>query len=176
MVALQATVHDGGVSLLRDTLLGDLGVDPFGKAPHLRADLAKFHRGGGVVLDGVLECLVEVAIVQEDVGVVVPPVEVALDRLDGLNDTVQLLISGQDDESAVGTRLASVGLEAAFDKDLVILFADFPTSARWSMGQSWGVTGEGGSPYSWRGSSGHEHAPWGVWMPHKEDEDEDNDD
>jgi hypothetical protein len=57
---------------------------------------------------------------------VVPAVEVALDGLDGLDDTFQLLVSGQDDEGTVGAGLGGVGFETAFDKDLVILLADFP--------------------------------------------------
>jgi hypothetical protein len=109
VVAFQAAVHDGGVALLCDTLLGDLGVDPVGEAPHVGADLTKLDGGGCVVLDGILEGLVEVAIVEEDVGVVVPAVEVALDGLDGLNDTIQLLVPGQDDEGTVGPGLGRVG-------------------------------------------------------------------
>lgn len=49
----------------------------------------------------------------------------ALNRLDGLYNTVQLFISGEDDEGAVGSGLGSVGLETAFDKDLVVFLADF---------------------------------------------------
>lgn len=63
VIALKAAVHDGGVSLLGNALLGDLGIDPFGKTPHVRADLAKLDRGRGIVLDGVLEGLVEVAVI-----------------------------------------------------------------------------------------------------------------
>lgn len=125
MVALQSTVHDSSVTLLRDALLGNLGIDPFREAPHLGANLAKFDRSRGVVLDSVLECLVEVAIVQEDVGVMVPAVEVALDRLDGLDDTIKLLVSCQNNKGTVGTGLAGVGLETTFDKDFIVLFADF---------------------------------------------------
>lgn len=125
MVALQSTVHDSSVTLLRDALLGNLGIDPLREAPHLRANLAKLDRSRGVVLDSVLECLVEVAIVQEDVGVMVPAVEVALDRLNGLDDTIKLLVSCQNNKGTVGTGLAGVGLETTFDKDFIVLFADF---------------------------------------------------
>ena len=126
MVTFKAAVHDGGVALLGDALLGDLGVDPFREAPHLRADLAKLDGGGCVVLDGVLEGLVEVAVVEEDVGVVVPAIEVALDGLDGLDNTIQLLVPGQDDKGAVGPGLGGVGFQAALDEDLVVLLTDFP--------------------------------------------------
>lgn len=153
VVALQATVHDGSVSLLRDTLFGDLGINPLREAPHLRADLAKLHRGGGVVLDGILEGLVEVAIVQEDVWVVIPAVEVALDRLDRLDYTIKLLVPGQDDENAVGARLGGIGLEAAFDEDLVVFLADFPVGRNkgqwaklWSMTDGGAYLIAGGAP------------------------------
>lgn len=125
MVALETTIHDCGVSLLRNAFLGDLGIDPFGKAPHFGTDLAKLNRSRRVVLDDILEGLIEVAVIQEDVWVVVPAVEVTLDGLDGLNDTVQFLIPGEDDEGAIDPGLGCVWLEAALDEDLVVLFADF---------------------------------------------------
>lgn len=125
MVTFQTTVHDGSITLLGNALLGDLGVDPVGEPPHIRTDLAKFNRGRGIVLDGIFEGLVEVAIVEEDIWVVVPAVEVTLNGLDRLNDTFQLLVSGEDNEGAVGSGLGGIGLETAFDKNLVVLFADF---------------------------------------------------
>ena len=138
MITLKATVHDGGVSLFRNALLGNLGVDPIGISPHLRANLAELDRGRGVVLNDLLEGGIEISIVQEDVRVVVPSVEVALDGLDGLDHTVQLLVSGEDDEGAVDTGLARIGFEAALDKDLVVLFADLsvhrPTLAKRKRG------------------------------------------
>jgi hypothetical protein len=88
MIALQPAIHDGGVTLLRDTFLGHLGVDPFRVTPHLGADLAELDGRRGIVAHNILECLVEVAVVKEDVGIVVPPVEVALDGFDGLNYAV----------------------------------------------------------------------------------------
>lgn len=134
MVTFKAAVHDGGVALLRDAFLGNLGVDPFRKPPHVRADLAKLDGGGCVILDGILEGLIEVAVVEEDVGVVVPAIEVALDGLDGLDDTVQLLVPGQDDESSVGPGLGRVGFQAALDEDLVVFLADFSVTVRVSGG------------------------------------------
>lgn len=69
--------------------------------------------------------VVELAIVEEDVGVVVPAVEVTLDRLDGLDDAVELFIPGENDKGGIGSRLAGVGLEASGDEDLVVLLAYF---------------------------------------------------
>lgn len=145
MVTFQAAVHDGSIALLRNALLGDLGVDPFGESPHFRPNLAEFDGGRRIVLHRVFKGLVEVAIIEEDVWVVVPSVEVTLDGLDGLDDTIQLFVSGENDEGAVGSGLRGVGLEAAFHKDLVVFLTNF--SARRGCGlvlvhrrRLWGLT------------------------------------
>lgn len=39
-----------------------------------------------IIPDSVFEFLVEIGIVQEDVGVIPPPIEMSLDRFDGLDD------------------------------------------------------------------------------------------
>lgn len=126
MVALHAAVHDGIVALLPDTFLGDLGVDPVRVSPHVRANLAKLDLARRVVADGIAKVLVEVAIVEEDIGVVVPVVEVALDRLERLDDAVELRVAGEHDEGGIGARLAGVGLGAARNEHLVVLFTDPP--------------------------------------------------
>lgn len=155
MVALHAAVHNGVVSLLVDALLGDLGVNPVRVPPHIRTNLAKLDVGLGVVLDRVHKGLVEVAIVEEDVGVVVPPVEVALDRLHGLDNTIQLLVSREHDKGGIGAGLAGIWLEASGNEHLVVLFTDFsvettqsahaPREGPWGTGRS--------SPYCWWGAS-----------------------
>ena len=126
VVALHSTIHDGVVSLLVDTLLGNLGINPVGVTPHVRSNLAKLDAGGGVVLDRLLESIVEVAIVEENIRVVVPAVEVTLDRLHRLDNTIQLLVSCEDDKGGVGAGLAGVRFETSRHKHLVVLFADFP--------------------------------------------------
>lgn len=68
----------------------------------------------------------------------VPAVEVALDRLDGLDDTVQLLVPGQDDEGTVGPGLGRVGFQAALDEDLVVFLTDFPVGAEGQVSSSFG--------------------------------------
>ena len=57
-----------------------------------------------------------------------PAVEVALDGLDGFDNPVEFLVSGENDESAIGPRLIYLFLrvEASVDKNLVMFFADFP--------------------------------------------------
>src|SRR4051812_9246728 len=59
VVALQPTIHDSGVSLFGDALLGHLGVDPVGVAPHFGAYLAELNRSRRVVSYNILESLVE---------------------------------------------------------------------------------------------------------------------
>lgn len=88
MVALKSTIHDGSISLLRDTFLGDFGIDPVGITPHLGANLAKLNRSRGVITDRVLEGLVEIPIVKENVWVMIPSVEMSLYRFDGLDDAI----------------------------------------------------------------------------------------
>ena len=105
MVTFHATVHDSRITLLSHALLCDLRVNPVGETPHRVVDFAEFNGSTGVVLDSSLEIIVEIAIVQEHVGVVIPAVEVALDRLDGLDNTIQLLIPREDDKGGVGPGL-----------------------------------------------------------------------
>lgn len=130
VITLHATVHDGGVALLSNALLGYVDVDPVGEAPHARVNLSKLDGGAGVVANHLLEGRVEIAIVQEDVWVMEPSVEMSLDRLERLKNTLELLVACEDDKSGIGARL--VHLECwvltARDKDLVMFLADFPTS------------------------------------------------
>lgn len=126
MVALEAAIHDSIIALLGDAFLGDLGVDPVGETPHLGTNLAKLDIARGVVSHGLLESLVELAVVEENIGVVEPPIKVTLDRLEGLQNTIQLLVSGEDDKGGIGAGLRVVGLLAAGQEDLVVLFANFP--------------------------------------------------
>ena len=128
MIAFQSTIHDGGISLLGDAFLGHFGIDPVGVPPHLGADLAKLDGGRGVVGHDVFERLVELAVVEEHVRVMIPAVEMALDGLDGLDDTFQLLVSREDDEGSIGSGPAGVGFQAARDEYFVVVFADFSVS------------------------------------------------
>jgi len=125
MITLQTTIHDGRVSLLGNAFLPNLGIKPVGITPHVMVNLAELDSSRRVVLDSVPEGGVEFLVVEEDVGVVIPSVEVAFNRLDGLDHAIQLLVSREDDKDTVGTRFASVGLAAADLENLVILFADF---------------------------------------------------
>lgn len=128
MITLHTAVHDGGITLFPDAFLGHIVVNPVREAPHGGVDFAEFDIRADVLTDLVFEGRVEIAIVQEDVWVVEPSVEVSLNRLERLNHTFEFLITGEDDESGVGARL--VGLKGRVlttcDEDLVVLFADFP--------------------------------------------------
>jgi len=128
VVTLHTTVHDGSITLFSDALLGHVVVNPVGEAPHAGIDFAELDVRADVLTDLVFEGRVEVAIVQEDVWVVEPSIEVSLNRLERLQHTFEFLVTGEDDESGVGARL--VDLEGwvltACDEDLVVFFADFP--------------------------------------------------
>ena len=127
VVRFHATVHNSSITLLGDTLLRNSWVYPVGEAPHAGINLSKLNSSTGVVHDGLLEVVVEVAIVQEDVWVMIPPVEVALNGLDGLEDTVKLLVSGQHNEGCVRLWFRAIWDCTAGHKDLVVLLADFPS-------------------------------------------------
>ncbi len=125
VITLHTAVHDGRVALLGDALLGHAVVDPVGITPHAGVNLAKFDRRAGVLGDGLLEGRVEVAIVEEDIRIMIPAIEVSLDGFDRLNHPLELLVPRQDDERGVRSRPIGFGLETARHKNLVILFADF---------------------------------------------------
>lgn len=128
VVTLHTTVHDCSIALFSDALLGYIVVNPVRETPHAGVDLAKLDIGADVFADLIFEGGVEVAVVQEDVWVVEPSVEVSLDRLQRLQHTFELLVTGENDESGIGAWL--IGLEGrvltACNEDLVVLFANFP--------------------------------------------------
>lgn len=124
MIAFHAAVHNGRVALLSDAFFGDGMVNPVGISPHCRVDFAEFDRRAGVVHDRVFEVLFEIPIVQEDIWIMIPAIEVPLDGLDGLNDTVQFLVSSEDDERCVGSRLFGVGHETSRREDFVMLLTN----------------------------------------------------
>jgi hypothetical protein len=125
MITLHATIHDSLVTLLRNAFLCDGGVHPVGEAPLLCGYLTPLNRCACVVQNSVLKGLVEDAVVQEDIGVVKPPVEMSFDRLDRLYDTIQLFVSREDYEGGVRSGCVDLRLETSYRERLVILFANF---------------------------------------------------
>ena len=87
VVGFHASVHDSLITLLRNALLGDSCICPFGETPVLRINLAKLNSRRGVVCNGLLESAVELLVVEEDVRVVEPAVEMALEALETVEDT-----------------------------------------------------------------------------------------
>lgn len=108
--------------MLSDTFLGDLMIHPIRVTPHGIINLAKFHGRTGIVLDCRLESLIEIAVVQEDIWVIKPPVKVPFNGLHRLDDTIQLLIPGQDDEGSIGAGTIRFDWKAACSEYLVVLF------------------------------------------------------
>lgn len=80
MVTFHASIHDCSISLFSDTFPGNLVVNPVRETPHGLIDLAKLHRGARVILDGGLEVIIEVAVIEEYIWIVEPAIEVTFDR------------------------------------------------------------------------------------------------
>ncbi len=78
MVTFHAAVHNGLITLLPDAFACNFLVDPVRISPHTRIDLPKFDRRACVIGNGFFERRVEIAVVEEDVGVVEPAIEVTL--------------------------------------------------------------------------------------------------
>lgn len=130
VIALHSSIHDRGVTLLSDAFLGNLMIHPIRVTPHGIINLAKFHGRTGIVLDGRLERFVEIAVVQEDIRVIKPPVKVSFNGLDRLDDTIQLLIPGKDDEGSIGPRTICFDWKAACGEHLVVLFIYPPANEK----------------------------------------------
>lgn len=130
MIALHAPVHDGLVSLFANTFSCYLGVNPVRIAPHARIDLAKLDRGTCVVSYGLSERRIEVSIIQKNIGIMEPSVEMPFHRLDRLYNPIQLLISCQDHENRVRSSAMGLRFETAGHKDFVVFLADFSVSSK----------------------------------------------
>ena len=124
VIALHAAVHDCCIPLLTDALSRNVRIDPVWEAPHRRIDLTKLHGRAGVVLYRVLESIAEIAVIEKHVRIVEPPVEMSFDGLDRLNDTLQLLVSRENDERSVGARSIHLWVQTSVGEDLVVLLAD----------------------------------------------------
>lgn len=77
-----------------------------------------------MVPDGVHESLVEIAIVEEGVWIVVPVIEVSLHRLDRFYHSFQFLIASKNDKGSIRARLCCVRYCTASLKDSVMLGTD----------------------------------------------------
>ena len=126
VITLHSTVHDAGIPLFADSFLGDFDVKPVGETPHGRINLAKFHGRLCIILDRFLEAVVKVPVVQEHVRIIPEAIEVALDGFHRIENSWELLVSGQDDEGCVCPGARGVDFEASRGEDLVMFLADFP--------------------------------------------------
>jgi len=126
VVALHATIHDSSVSLLSDPLSCCVDVDPIRISPHIWIYLPKLYWGARVIQYRLFKGYVEVAIIEEDVWIMEPPIEVSLHGLDRLHHSFQLLISCQHNQSCVSTWSDSLGLEAAGHENFVMILTYFP--------------------------------------------------
>ena len=126
VIALQATIHDCSVSLLSNSFSCNIFVHPIWVSPHGRVNLAEFDGRTREVGYCLFEGRIEVSIVEEDIRIVKPTVEVSFHGADGIHDTRQLLISCQNDEHSICAWLTRVRLQASRHEDLVVLLADSP--------------------------------------------------
>ena len=125
MVALHAPIHNCSVSLLSNTLFCRLQIDPVRVTPHIRVYLAEFDSRASVIYNCLLECLIEVAIVKENIRIMKPSVEMPFHRFYGLDHTLQLLISRQDYQRCVRPWFICFGLDASCHEHFVVFFAYF---------------------------------------------------
>ena len=171
VVRFHSTIHDSCITLLRNTLLGDLWIYPVWETPHAGINLSKLNRGASIVGDCLLEVFVKVAVVQENIWVMVPSVEMALNGLDGLQDTLKLLVSGQNDESSVCLWLSSVWNGTSSNEYLIVLLANPPADLLVANSK---VTPEHHIPDLWWRSARGKHAMcWARWMANEEHQNED---
>lgn len=78
VVTLHSTIHDSGVALLSDAFLCHFVVNPFRITPHGIVNFAEFHRSTCIILHGILESVIKIAVVQEHIRIVEPSVEMSL--------------------------------------------------------------------------------------------------
>ena len=128
VITLHPTIHDSCITLFPDAFPRNVLINPVGISPHGRVNFTKLHRGTRIICDCVLETLVEVSVVQKHVRVMVEAVEMSLDRLDGLDNTLQLFISGKNNKGRVRSPPACIDLEAPGGKHLIVFFTDFSVS------------------------------------------------
>lgn len=82
-----------------------------------------------MIHNGLFEGDVEVAIVQEHVRVVEPPIEMSLDRFDGLDHALKFLVPRKYHQYGVGSWAIYLRFEAAGHEYLVVLLAYFSVVA-----------------------------------------------
>lgn len=87
MVALHATIHDCCISLLPDPFFRNFMIDPIRVSPHRRIYFAELDWRACMVPNRFFERRIKVAIIEEDVGVVEPPIEMPFHRFYGLDHT-----------------------------------------------------------------------------------------
>ena len=182
MIALHSTIHNCSIPLLSYPLACDLMVNPIRKPPHRTVYFPELHRSIGVVDDSIFKLLVEVSIIQKDVWIPIPSVEVSFDWFHRLYNPLQLSIPRQDDKCCVCAGPTRIDGEASRGEYLVMLFADFSVWKRVSsllykhdiiyiymQKPLLGRGKENHGPYRrWRTSRDENSRRWG-WMAEKKE-------
>ena len=128
MVALHASIHNCSISLLSDSLSCCVTVDPIGISPHLRINLAELHRSTCVVHYSLFECLVKVSIIEKDVWIVEPSIEMPFHRFYRLDHTLQLLIPCQNHQCRIRSFSIRLRLETTGHEDFIVILAYLPVA------------------------------------------------
>ena len=124
MITFHAAIHDCCITLFPDALTGNVCIDPFRIPPHAWIDFAKLDRSACVICNSFLEMLAKVAIIQENIWIVEPTVEMSFYRLYWLDDPNELLISSQDHECGICSWCIDLGLQAPRSKDFVVFLTN----------------------------------------------------
>ena len=83
-----------------------------------------------MVSDGLSEGRIKLSVVQKDVGVIEPSIEMPLHRLDRLYYSLQLHIPCQDHKDCVRPPAISLRFETARHKDFIVFLADFSVPSK----------------------------------------------
>lgn len=81
-----------------------------------------------MVPNGLLEIVIEVTVIKKNIRIMPPAVEMPFNGSEGIDNSIEFLISGQNDKGRVGSRPGGVDGSTPDVKDLVISLADFPTA------------------------------------------------
>lgn len=127
MVTFHAAIHNRSISLLSNSFSSNLMINPIRIPPHGSIDFAKLCFSACVILNATFEFIGEFAIVEEDVGIVKPAIEMSFDTLHRLYYSLELLISSKNNKGSICSRTSCIffHVEASGCKDFVVFFADF---------------------------------------------------
>ena len=166
MITLHSTIHDCGIALLPDSFPCLVRIRPAWIAPHAWVYLTELYWRARVICDGFFEGGIEVSVIKEDIWIVIPAIEMSLDRLYRFNDAVQFLVAGQYYERRICPGCWRINLLAAGHKDFVVLFTYF-SLGRSVLADVKPIKREAVIPYWGWCASRNQHAPGFCRLSHE---------